>query len=173
MASQLRHSPHCPRDIPQSPPVALATSRWPGPPYPRIVREWAESRWGRTVGAALASQLAMETAHHVGDVAAKTGRVTSIDLCSLAPGTEVVVLTRNSHYRFVMLDHRGRKVLARGGDYFPQETIARIEGSTVGGSALRPGRIDLGSPLELSFEGDRIVTSPVQALRVDCSSALT
>jgi len=110
----------------------------------------------------------METAHQIGDVGAKAG-VTSIDLRSLAPGTEVVVLTRNSHYRFVMLDGKGCKARVQGGGYFPHETIARIEGSTLGESPVRAGRIDLGLSLELSFRGDRIVTSRVQSISVDGS----
>ena len=109
----------------------------------------------------------METAHHTGDVASQTDRVTSVDLCSLAPGTEVVVLTRHSHYRFVMLDEKGCRALVQGGRYFPHQTIARIEGSTLGESAVRTGRIDLGLPLELSFKGDRIVTTRVQSISVD------
>jgi hypothetical protein len=98
------------------------------------------------------------------DSASQNLRVTGIDLRSLPAGTAVVVDTRHSRYRFVMLDGSGWVALVQGGPYFPQETIARVEGSTLGGSLLKVGWIGLGWFVELSFGGKRIITSRVRSI---------
>jgi hypothetical protein len=105
-----------------------------------------------------------EAVSYCRDSAAQNVRVTGIDLRSLPAGTAVVVDTRHSRYRFVMLDGSGWVALVQGGPYFPQETIARVEGSTLGGSLLKVGWIGLGWFVELSFGGKRIITSRVRSI---------
>src|SRR6266513_1032601 len=95
------------------------------------------------------------------DFGRRSDRVTGIDLRSLPAGTAVVVDTRHSRYRFVMLDESGRNALVEGGRYFPRATTARVEGSTLGGSLLKVGWIGLGLFVELSFGDKRIITSRV------------
>jgi hypothetical protein len=96
--------------------------------------------------------------------------LTAVDLRSLPSGTELVVETRNSRYRVVMLDD-GWDALVQGGRYFPQETTARIEGCTLGGCLLKLGWISKGLCLELSVCGKRIVTSRVRSISVGVNSA--
>ena|SRR3989442_9597248 len=98
--------------------------------------------------------------------APQSDSVKGIDLRSLPEGTAVVVDTRHSRYRLVTLDGNGGNALVEGGSYFPQETTARVEGSTLGGSLLKVGWIGLGLFLELSFGGKRIITSRVRAISV-------
>ena len=112
-----------------------------------------------------------EPATQSANFAPQSRRVTGVDVRSLQPGTEVVVDTRNSHYRFVTLDGSGCNALVQGGRYFVQEATARIEGSTVGGSLLKIGWIGLGLFLELSYCGKHIVTSRVRSIGIDVSSA--
>jgi hypothetical protein len=88
-----------------------------------------------------------------------------VDLRSLPPGTELVVNTRNSRYRLVMLED-GLNALVQGGPYFGQETVARVEGSIVRGSLLKIGWVGLGLCLEISACGQRIVTSCVRSIRI-------
>jgi hypothetical protein len=107
-----------------------------------------------------------ETASQSADLARQSDSVTGIDLRALPAGTAVVVDTRHSRYRFVMLDGSGRNALVEGGPYFPQEATARIEGSTLGGSLLKVGWIGLGLLVELSFGGKRIITSRVRSISV-------
>ena len=76
----------------------------------------------------------------------------------------------NSCYRFVVLDDGGN-VRVQGGRYFPQETTARIEGCTLGGSLLKLDWIGLGLFLELSVCGKRIVTSRVRSISINRNSA--
>ena len=109
---------------------------------------------------------APEAAFHCADVARQRDRVRGMDLCSFPAGTVVVVDTRHSRYRFVMLDDGGRNALVEGGPYFPEETTAQVEGSTLGGSLLKIGWIGLGWSVELSLGGRRIITSQVCAISV-------
>jgi hypothetical protein len=97
---------------------------------------------------------------------ARQDGLAGIDVGSLPSGTEVVVDTRNSRYRLVILDGCGGNALVKGGRYFPQETAARIEGSTLGGSPLKIGWVGRGLFLELSVGGKRIVTSRVRSIRL-------
>jgi hypothetical protein len=94
-----------------------------------------------------------------------------VDLRSLPPGTELVVDTRNSRYRLMMLED-GMNALVQGGPYFGQETVARVEGSILRGSLLKTGWIGLGLHLEISACGQRIVTSRVRSIKIDNSVAL-
>jgi hypothetical protein len=98
--------------------------------------------------------------------APESGRVEGIDISALPQGTEVVVDTCYSRYRLVILDGSVGDALVEGGRYFPLETTARIEGSTLGGSLLKIGWIGPGWFLELSRGGKRIVTSCVRSIRI-------
>jgi hypothetical protein len=101
------------------------------------------------------------------DFATQNGRVTGIDLRSLPPGTELVVDTRYSRYRVVMLEGPDSNALVQGGRYFRQETEARINGSTCGGGLLKSGWIGLGLFVEILAGGKRITTSGVRSIRVE------
>lgn len=92
--------------------------------------------------------------------------VTGIDVRSLPAGSEVVVDTRNSRYRFVMLIDGGPEALVQGGRHFDRGAVVRIEGSTVGRSCLKIGWIGVGLFLELSIAGRPIVTSRVRSICV-------
>ena len=105
-----------------------------------------------------------EAVSYCEDSASQNDRVTGIDLRSLPAGTAVVVDTRHSRYRFVMLDESGRNALVEGGAYFPRATAARVEGSTLGGSLLKVGWIGLGLFVELSCGGTRLITSRVRSI---------
>jgi hypothetical protein len=92
---------------------------------------------------------------------------TGIELRSLPPGTALLVDTRNSRYRLLMLDGDGRKALVQGGRYFCQEAEAQIGGSTLGGSLLKVGWIYVGLCLELTVGGKSIVTTRVRSITVE------
>jgi hypothetical protein len=97
------------------------------------------------------------------------GTCPGIDLDDLETGTVVNVETRHSTYRLRILDGASRSVLIRGGRLFADDTPARIDGSTIGGSVLASGRIIIGFRLELSAGGRSVVTSPVQSIECDQS----
>ena len=80
--------------------------------------------------------------------------------------SEIVVQTRNSTYEITAIDGAAREILIRGGKFFPERTPARLSGSSMGGSFLKVGGIYAGFSMEIMAEGQTIVTTPVQSIRV-------
>ena len=96
---------------------------------------------------------------------------TAIDVRSLPSGTELVVETRNTQYRLLVLDGRWN-VLVQGGRHFRDATAARVEGSTFGGSLLKLGWITIGLFLEISVGGRRITTSRVRSISASVNTVM-
>jgi hypothetical protein len=82
--------------------------------------------------------------------------------------SEIVVQTRNSTYEITVIDGVSREILIRGGKFFPQRTPARLCGSSLRGGFLKLGGIYAGFSMEVLFEGQTVVTTSVQSIRV-CS----
>ena len=93
--------------------------------------------------------------------------VDGVDVRELRRGTTVYVHTHHSMYRCVVLDGARRIVLVQGGTRFDTEAVARIDGSTEGGSLLKIGWIGLGLRLELSAGRRRTVTSSVRSIEIE------
>ncbi len=91
-----------------------------------------------------------------------TEHVQGVELNQLEPLTTLLVWTWNSLYRVIIAE--GSDVLVQGGHYFPEPTLAHVEGATAGGSALKLGWIAIGLLMELNASGRHIVTSPVVAI---------
>jgi hypothetical protein len=89
-----------------------------------------------------------------------------VQVAALPDMTEVVVQTRNSTYEITIIDGVSREILIRGGKFFPQRTAARLSGSSLHGSFLKIGGIYAGFSMEVLFEGQSVVTTSVQAIRV-------
>lgn len=89
------------------------------------------------------------------------------DIGSLVSGTTLLVHTRNTHYHMVVLNPARRLVLAKGGELFRDETEARLNGATSGGSTLKSGWIGVGFRMDLTAKGRRIITSPVRSITVE------
>ena len=80
--------------------------------------------------------------------------------------------TLNSEYFIFLLEPETGKALVQGGRYFAEPVEATVSGSTFGGCMLKMGWIGVGLRIELCFNGQRIVTSPVRSLDLepaDCS----
>jgi hypothetical protein len=84
----------------------------------------------------------------------------------LEPGTTLIVNTRHSQYRFVMLLDP-RFVLVKGGAMFPETTIVRLDGATAGGSALKMGWILVGFQIEMWLGSVRIRSSRVRSVSIE------
>ncbi len=91
----------------------------------------------------------------------------AVALESLAPGTTLVVETRNSRYRMTVLDPADRYVRIEGGALLPIATEAYVQGATSGGSLVRNGWIELGCRMELNCDARRITTSPVRSIFIE------
>jgi len=94
-------------------------------------------------------------------------------LDGLAAGTPIVVSTRHSSYRFVVVDAALRQAKVVGGKMFPEQTDVRIEGATTGASVIKPGWIVVGLRLELSMGLKRITTSSVKSVAVEDVPSVT
>jgi hypothetical protein len=89
-----------------------------------------------------------------------------VQIAALPDMSELEVETRNSVYEITVIDGAGREILVRGGKFFPENTAARLCGSSLRGSFLKLGGIYAGFSIEILFDGQTIVTSPVQSVRL-------
>jgi cyclohexyl-isocyanide hydratase len=94
-----------------------------------------------------------------------------IAIDSLEPGTTLVVNTRNSQYRFVIL-FEPCLVLVKGGAMFPEATVVRLDGATAGGSALKMGWILVGFQIEMWLGSVRIRSSRVRSVSIESIPAV-
>ena len=92
-----------------------------------------------------------------------------VDLRELAAGTIVVVRTRHSRYRLVLLEPEAQRMLVSGGEWFPVPTEVHLVGATCGGSMLKRGWISVGLKVELRRMNGPITTSLVEEVTVEPS----
>ena len=99
--------------------------------------------------------------------ALEPGCVDGVALEALEPDTVLVVRTRHSSYRLVVLDGAQQRVLLSGGAHFPESTEVWVEGATAGGSTLKMGWIGVGLRLEIWEGRRRITTSRVESVTIE------
>ena len=90
-----------------------------------------------------------------------------LTLDSLSRFDTIVLRTRNSEYRMLLLDPYKRRALVEGGR-FVEPLDATILGSTSWGE-LRYGSIAIGDRVEMWVSNQQVSTSPVQSFRVEHS----
>jgi hypothetical protein len=88
-------------------------------------------------------------------------------LRSLAPFDTVCARTVNTNYYIFILEPETGKALVQGGRYFEEPIEATVSGSTFGGCMLKMGWLGIGFRIEFYSGGQRIVTSPVQTIRIE------
>jgi hypothetical protein len=86
---------------------------------------------------------------------------------TLTAGTTVVVDTRHSEYRLLIIDGIRREIAIKGGTLFRQWTRARYSGASAGGCALRMGWLGVGLLMEIAVGEGTIVTSPVESIAIE------
>jgi hypothetical protein len=89
-----------------------------------------------------------------------------LNVSRLEPLTRLEVRTRNSLYEITVLHPNHWKILVRGGRFFPAETLAYLCGSGYGGTLLKVAWIGVGLCCEISSDGLRVVTSPVENVQI-------
>lgn len=72
--------------------------------------------------------------------------------------TTLAVRTTNSLYEITILDGYTGEVLVRGGEFFPERTPVRLEGSSCGGSILKTRGIYLGLRMEIVPQSVELVS---------------
>ena len=93
-----------------------------------------------------------------------------VHLRDLPPFTTLLVWTMNSLYRVVVT--HWPEVYVQGGAFFPEPTLALVDGASFGGSSLRVGWISAGLSVEIRSGGRHIITSPVLAITTERASSL-
>lgn len=94
-----------------------------------------------------------------------------LTITDLEPGVTLMVKTRHSSYRLVILDGAQRLVAVDGG-VFPEATVVTLSGATFGGSALKVGWIVEGLRLEFYDGIQRITSSPVESVEIERTSPI-
>jgi hypothetical protein len=79
---------------------------------------------------------------------------------------KLVIQTRNSMYEITIIDGRSGEILVRGGQFFPELTPARLAGATLGGSFCKMRGIYTGFRMEITANGQRTVTTPVESIGI-------
>jgi hypothetical protein len=79
---------------------------------------------------------------------------------------KLVIQTRNSLYEITIIDGPSGEILVRGGQFFPELTPARLAGATLGGSFCKMRGIYAGFRMEITANGQRTITTPVEAIGV-------
>jgi hypothetical protein len=103
------------------------------------------------------------------DVPARAVVVQLVEKCSLdeiSAGQSVRVWTRNTVYDLQVVRPDSRKVLVRGGRYFPQPRVAHLVAFRRSTTDIHTCGVDVGCPLELHSGNELIVTSPVRRIAV-------
>jgi hypothetical protein len=106
------------------------------------------------------------TLDRIGDLVDDTAGVHLRDLPAF---TTLLVWTMNSLYRVVVT--RWPEVYVQGGAFFPDPTLAYVDGASFGGSCLKVGWIGAGLLVEIRSGGRRVITSPVLAITTEQASS--
>ena len=89
-------------------------------------------------------------------------RVGGVHLAELLPMTVLLIRTRNSEYRVVVME--GSTVCVQGGAFFAEPMCAQVTAASIGSSCRKFGWIAVGLRMELDVAGIRVLTSPVLAI---------
>jgi hypothetical protein len=106
------------------------------------------------------------TLDRIGDLVDDTA---GVHLRDLPPFTTLLVWTMNSLYRVVVT--HWPEVYVQGGAFFPDPTLAYIDGTSFRGSCLRIGWITAGLFMEIRSGGRHIITSRVLAITTEQPSS--
>jgi hypothetical protein len=111
----------------------------------------------------------------IAELLARQEAAEGLDFSTLKKGTILKVRTVTSEY--VMFIMRDGEVRVAGGRHFPQPTKATFNGSTWGGSMLKPGWIGQGMSMEFTFKTNdglkTVLSSGVQAVKVIPEEGIT
>ena len=91
--------------------------------------------------------------------------IAGVHLHEVPPFTTLLVWTMNSLYRVVVT--QWPEVYIQGGAFFPDPTLAHVDGASFGGSCVRVGWIGAGFVVEIRSGGRRIITSRVLAITTE------
>ena len=111
--------------------------------------------------------LHVATLDRIGDLVDDTA---GVHLPSLPPFTTLFVWTINALYRVVVT--QWPEVYVQGAAFFPDPTVARVDGATFAGSCFRVGWISGGLLVGIRSGGRDIITSRLLAITTEHASSL-
>ncbi len=94
-----------------------------------------------------------------------------VQLESIEPFTTILVRTRNTEYRILVLDPRTGWAVAEGGRHLPEPTEVMVCGSLLRDRDFKMRTVAIGYRLEMSVDGKVFITSPVESIQVELASA--
>ena len=94
-----------------------------------------------------------------------------VQLESLEPFSTIVVQTRNTEYRVLLLDPRTGWAMVEGGRHLPEPTEVMVCGSLLRDQDFKLRMVAIGYRLEMSVDGKVFITSPIESIRVEQPSA--
>ena len=94
-----------------------------------------------------------------------------INISLLESGTKLTIETKNSVYKIEIIDKAEITIMGgmdKNGDIrFPQPEEVFFNGSTFGGSMIKPNWIGQGMNMEIQFEHMVFVSSPVKEIEIE------
>ena len=93
------------------------------------------------------------------------GHMNCVNVNLLPPLTTLLIWTRNSLYRLVVLPDS--TVCVQGGVFFPDPTPAELAGASIRRGFVVDGCICIGLHIELRAGGTRFITSSVVAITIE------
>jgi hypothetical protein len=88
-----------------------------------------------------------------------------VQLEQLQPFTTLLVRTKNSLYRVVIVE--GTEVYVQGGEFFHDPEPVSLDGSSTGRRCFKGGWIGVGRMMEIRAQDRRVTTSPVRGIIVE------
>lgn len=100
-------------------------------------------------------------------------RSSAVDIVleNLSPFDTILLRTRNSDYRILLLDPKTGRALVEGGSYLIEPSEAVVRGSAVPGSPLKVGAIGMGTRLEMWVNERVLRTSPITSVELKHNGA--
>jgi len=87
-----------------------------------------------------------------------------VQINALSALDNLSVETEHHSYKITIIDPNTAEVMIRGGEIFPEASVAQVSGASIGGSFLKLHGIYVGFKIELRVGRRRIITSPVRRI---------
>ena len=97
---------------------------------------------------------------------APDNEVYDVELNSLQKFDTILLHTRNSEYRMLLLNPNTGRALVEGGQYLTEPTEAFIKGSAVAEGAFKHSIISVGGRLEIWVDERAFITSPIISAQI-------
>ena len=108
----------------------------------------------------------LRTGHTLDSFAADSSNREGVAIETFETGASLVVKTRHSYYRMLVVDGSQQLVQIQGG-VFPEPTVVRLCGATAGGSAVKVGWILVGLRMEFRLGTRRVTSSSVHSISIE------